>query len=93
MTEVVSPLWLRINKCSSVNSPQWSYVGSLRKASLSRRGAVVARRFPKAKVASSTLVGGIPASGATLVGFIVVSGNGGGEFPGYTERSGVREGP
>lgn len=32
-------------------------------------------RFPEAKVASSTLVGGIPVSGATLVGIGVASGN------------------
>ena len=35
---------------------------AIEKTPLSRRGAVVARRFPKAKVASSTLVGGIPVS-------------------------------
>ena len=38
------------------------------KRTLSRRGVMVARRFPKAKVASSILVGGIPVSYATFGG-------------------------
>ena len=47
---------------------------------LSRRGAVVARRFPKAKVASSTLVGGIPVSYVMSGGlFDVASGTADGE--------------
>ena len=49
---------------------------------------MVARRFPKAEVASSTLVGGIHPNWTLLLPL----GHLGEEVPGHTERSEVREG-
>ena len=48
-----------------IDPPQYPSAG-IDGPPLSRRGVTVARRFPKAKVASSILVGGIPVLDSTF---------------------------